>query len=110
MRDGGVTEQTCHTSNVILSFSILRYQDGRKYAIKTMILGAFHWCHGAKVSHVQRNINFFDFKISRWSKIYTKKNAFGCIPLVSQSTGHLNLNLESVNLGPEVPPNPRIKV
>ena len=81
----GVMLDFCHTSNVILTFSILSYQDGPKYVIKTMLLGAPPWCHGAKVSHVQRNINFFDFKISRWSKICNKNNAFGCVPLVSRS-------------------------
>ena len=41
----GVTLDFCHTSNVILTFSILRYQDGPKYAIKPMLFGAFHWRH-----------------------------------------------------------------
>ena len=63
VRSIGVMEQKCHTSNVILTFSILRYQDGPTYVIKTMLFGGFHRCDAHFLSHVQRHINFFDFKI-----------------------------------------------
>ena len=56
----GVTEHFCHTSTEILRFSISRYQNNQKTTVIAILFEESLRCDGAFLSHVHRNIQYFD--------------------------------------------------
>ena len=72
----GGTERFCHTSLLILRFSISRFQNHSKTTVISILFEESLRCDGAFLSHVLANIKIFDFKVSESLKYASILNTF----------------------------------